>query len=369
MEIVYLIIAICEAVLLCVLGKRVTDLRNELVNADQSAYFDEKIKSLEKQMDASDAQVRKLTADLEKLSLENRQLKQANEQIQKDAFRQSEKDMAFQKENAYLKSRFENLEADNHILLNRLHKAEAIVQDVKKENVTLLHENNLLKKQIEELKKKKEVKVEQPPVEVMEAVDPFSSLYPADAAKIAILFKDGNYQEDYKSLCDVAGMKNAIETSSFKKADMFGRLLKTYVNELEDTFDDFDPDEEDEDEISTICIDKFARCFDQYFAAQFIDPLSRGLGEDPFYKAVLDEVIKYLARNHIYSRKIQAGSTFEGDIVKCMKSVPEKTEDKTMHKHIKEILTHPYYARYTNDSGKAKEKLLCKGSCVVLTAR
>lgn len=195
----------------------------------------------------------------------------------------------------------------------------------------------------------------------LESIQPY---IPENEEEVPLLFKDNNYQNVLKNLLDISNIAEYLKGSEYEKANMYIGLLETYVEELKDAFEALDADE---DEMATVCVDKFAKCFKDAFAGSIIEPVIRGVEENDFYADMLKNIYSYLEKNHIYSKNVKVGDRYEK--MQYMEIIPKTTTDQSKHKHIDSILRLPFYARYTNEYGKDQAKLLCKGECVVLKAK
>lgn len=328
---------------------------------------------------------------------ENRQLLSQNDDLKRETDDEKRKNKELQGQKAELLSRITNLEkqlaeaqkagnADQKLQIENLsyQLAEALKQaeqvgklsekykkelELKSKEVEkLIRACQVLNDKVNELESKIDLKSgtqdnnkDSGEKEKPDSIQPY---IPGDVKEVPVLFRDGAYQETLGNLLDVIEIKEYVKRSGYEKSDMYVRLLDTYIEELGDAFESINADA---DEIATLCMDKFARCFEQYFASAIIESATRGMEENDFYVKLIEKVYEYLKKNNIYSKKINVGDIYEN--MPYMNSIPKKITDKSKHKCIEQVLSLPFYARYTNEYGKVKEKLLCKGACVVLTAK
>lgn len=182
-----------------------------------------------------------------------------------------------------------------------------------------------------------------------------------------IQFKDGEFNDTLKRISDVSAMTEYLKKSSHEKAQRYLKRVKAYAEEIEELEDAIACLDEDEDEISSECISKFSKVFNEYMADSVIEPVFKAKDEEKFYSEFLKLIIEYVSKCGIYTRNVATGSKYEN--INYMEVIIEDTTDSAKHKIISRILRLPFYAKYTSETGKVREKLLSKGSCVVLKAK
>lgn len=189
--------------------------------------------------------------------------------------------------------------------------------------------------------------------------------FPTDSD--VIQFKDGEFKDTLKRISDVFAMREYLKKTSHEKSQRYLKQVEAYAEELEELEDAFIRLDEDEEEISSECISKFSKVFNEYMAENIIEPVYKAKEEEKFYTEILELIIEYVSRCGIYTKNVTVGSKFEN--INYMEVITEDTADSAKHKIISRILRLPFYAKYTSETGKVKEKLLSKGCCVVLKAK
>ncbi len=194
---------------------------------------------------------------------------------------------------------------------------------------------------------------------------PYELGFPFDSD--VVQFKDGEFRDTLKRISDVSAMTEYLRKTSHEKAQKYLDYAKLYAEEIDDLEDAFTRLDEDEEEISSECISKFSKVFNEYMVEKIIEPVYKAKDEEKFYGEVLELIIEYISRCGIYTKNVTVGSKFEN--INYMEVITEDTTDSAKHKIISKVLRLPFYAKYTSETGKVREKLLSKGCCVVLKAK
>lgn len=182
-----------------------------------------------------------------------------------------------------------------------------------------------------------------------------------------IQFKDGEYNDTLKKISDVSVMTEYLKKSSHEKAQRYLKQVNEYAKELEELEDAIACLDEGEDEMSSECIRRFSKVFNENMAESVIEPVFKAKDEEKFYSEFLKLIVEYSSKCGVYTKNVTAGSKYEN--INYMEVITEDTTDPAKHKIISRILRLPFYAKYTSETGKVREKLLSKGSCVVLKAK
>lgn len=181
----------------------------------------------------------------------------------------------------------------------------------------------------------------------------------------ALVFSNQNYNRVVESLLDCGEISSFLENAEYSNAKVYQKLIQSYKDEIEENFESINGDPE---EIPTLCAAKFAYCFKNYFVDGIIDSVYKGMKSgEKFYFDFIKIINIYLQNNNIYTKKVMRGIRYEKLVY--MEAQKKKTTNESEHKQIDEILLQPYYINYVDENGKKQEKLLSKGSCVVLSIK
>ena len=379
------------------LRSRIVELEKEISIVGAS---NDKIKKLETIIEEQKDKISSLTANIDKKEEEkcisNQRYEDASrkldefqiafEQIKTQSASYQTQLISLQKQNAELNTNINTLTAGkaeaerrNNQLCDQLQRANS--------DKELLNQATQLKKKNEELKKsilenrKLVDQKENQIAELQHKIDEMSHASHAVPAILTeptklpihtvtediILFKDGEYSKTLKKLVDISFITDYLNSSSHEKAQRYLKQVKEYAEEIENLEEVFNRLDVDEDELSSECINKFSRVFNEYMAENVIEPVFKAKDEESFFAEMFDVIMSYISKCGIYTKDVPTGDKYEK--INYMEVITEDTTDPAQHKVITKILRLPFYAKYTSDTGKVREKLLSKGSCVVLKAK